>query len=490
MTGHAGTLTAVDRELLRRRRRRWIIVPILAVVALVGFSAYRQVLKIDAPVDYANDEEHFKYGSIGSDALGQGIPYWIWRAMPDVCPAHLPGGFNAIGVIQEPGKDTPIGFSKRRVGPLDQVGPNCGLCHTASVRASAGDAPTVYTAAAAQQLNLMSYFKFLFGCARDPNFTTKNVMAAIDRHVELSMFERLAYKLAIPQVRKALLDGAPKFDAISANRAAWGPGRVDTFNPYKVLLFNQDMSNDRSIGTADFMSIWNQGVREGIWLHWDGNNDSVDERNLSAAMGAGASAKSVDLERIKRIKNWILDRPPPRYPFPIDYGLAAAGKPVYQRYCADCHDVGARYFGKVTPLKELGTDPERNKAFDQAMADRMNTIGEGYPWKFKRFRPTDGYANHPLDGIWLRAPYLHNGSVPTLRDLLKPANMRPATFYRGNDIYDARDVGFVSNVETANGRTFFKFETSDRGNSNGGHLYGVELPENEKSALIEYMKTL
>jgi hypothetical protein len=249
------------------------------------------------------------------------------------------------------------------------------------------------------------------------------------------------------------------------------------------------MSNDRSIGTADFMSIWNQGVREGIWLHWDGNNDSVDERNLSAAMGAGATPKSVDLPRIKRIKNWILDRPPPRYPFPIDYGLAAAGKPVYQRYCADCHEVGARYYGKVTPLKELGTDPERSKSFDHAMADRMNTIGEGYPWKFNRFRPTDGYANHPLDGIWLRAPYLHNGSVPTLRDLLKPADARPATFYRGNDIYDARNAGFVSNVETADGRTFFKFETSDRGNGNGGHLYGVELPENEKNALIEYLKT-
>ena len=164
---------------------------------------------------------------------------------------------------------------------------------------------------------------------------------------------------------------------IAANRAAWGPGRVDTFNPYKVLIFNLDMSNDRSIGTADFMSIWNQGVREGIWLHWDGNNDSVDERNLSAAMGAGATPKSVDLPRIKRIKNWILDRPPPRYPFPIDYGLAAAGKPVYQRYCADCHEVGARYYGKVTPLKELGTDPERSKSFDHAMADRMNTIGAG-----------------------------------------------------------------------------------------------------------------
>ena len=65
----------------------------------------------------------------------------------------------------------------------------------------------------------------------------------------------------------------------------------------------------------------------------------------------------------------------------------------------------------------------------------MNTIGEGKPWRFSHFRKTNGYANMPLDGLWLRAPYLHNGSVPTLRALLFPEE-RPAVFYRGYDVYD------------------------------------------------------
>ena len=65
----------------------------------------------------------------------------------------------------------------------------------------------------------------------------------------------------------------------------------------------------------------------------------------------------------------------------------------------------------------------------------MNTLGTGTPWKFSHFRKTDGYANMPLDGVWLRAPYLHNGSVPTLRALLFPEE-RPAVFYRGYDVYD------------------------------------------------------
>ena len=75
----------------------------------------------------------------------------------------------------------------------------------------------------------------------------------------------------------------------------------------------------------------------------------------------------------------------------------------------------------------------------------------------------------PLDGLWLRAPYLHNGSVPTLRDLLEPVDKRPKVFYRGNDLYDQKNVGFVSTEATEQGRKFFKYDTGADGNSNVGH---------------------
>jgi hypothetical protein len=122
----------------------------------------------------------------------------------------------------------------------------------------------------------------------------------------------------------------------------------------------------------------------------------------------------------------------------------------------------------------------------------MNTIGSGYPWRFSHFRKTNGYSNMPLDGIWLRAPYLHNGSVPSLRALLEPAARRPKVFYRGNDVYDAADVGFVSDVSDERGRRFFEFDTSVPGNGNAGHegrAYGTELSAQDKSALVEYLKT-
>ena len=98
----------------------------------------------------------------------------------------------------------------------------------------------------------------------------------------------------------------------------------------------------------------------------------------------------------------------------------------------------------------------------------------------------------PLDGIWLRAPYLHNGSVPSLRDLLEPAARRPAVFWRGNDVFDPVKVGFVSNLPEAGGKPFFRFDTTQPGNGNGGHegrAYGTELPADDKAALVEFLKT-
>jgi cytochrome c peroxidase len=144
----------------------------------------------------------------------------------------------------------------------------------------------------------------------------------------------------------------------------------------------------------------------------------------------------------------------------------------------------------VTPLDKIGTDPDRNLAFDKAMAARMNTIGAGYLWAFHRFRSTNGYANHSLEGIWLRAPYLHNGSVPTLDDLLKPPAQRPTTFFAGNDVYDQAHVGFVTNVPSNATRSFIEFDTRLKGNSNVGHVYGTTLSDQDRRALLEYLKTL
>src|SRR3546814_2980261 len=94
-------------------------------------------------------------------------------------------------------------------------------------------------------------------------------------------------------------------------------------------------------------------------------------------------------------------------------------------------------------------------------------------------RPYPLFPYPPLfRSLWLRAPDLHNGSVPTLRDLLEPPAQRPMVFWRGYDLYDPVDVGFVSQGPEAE-RIGTRHDTRGRNNGNGGHLFGTQLPEAE-----------
>ena len=232
-------------------------------------------------------------------------------------------------------------------------------------------------------------------------------------------------------------------------------------------------------------------------LHWDGNNTATEERNKSAAFGTGTTPPTLDTRAIGRIEAWLLTLAPPAYPFPVDEALAAKGAPIYAEYCAHCHGANGRDFsgarvGHVTPIAEIGTDRGRLDSYTRDLAVNQGALYAGYPWRFTRFRKTFGYANMPLDGLWLRAPYLHNGSVPTLADLLEPTARRPQRFFRGYDVYDPRRVGFVTTVATEGGRKYFEYDTRLPGNANHGHegrAYGTELAPDEKTALVEYLKT-
>src|SRR5215469_16810264 len=90
-------LTAVD-QVARANNRKWLIIlGAVVVLIVVALSFFLQILRVNRTVAYANDEQYFKYGSIGSDV--EGVPYWIFRVMPDICPKDLPGGYSSLGVI-------------------------------------------------------------------------------------------------------------------------------------------------------------------------------------------------------------------------------------------------------------------------------------------------------------------------------------------------------------------------------------------------------
>lgn len=469
------------------RPSRVLVVAALACLLTLRMAASGQ----DQPDSFPDIVDHFKYGSVGTEERA-GIPYWIWRVLPivfeDKLPARPGTGYERIGFVNDgAAHGRPIGTSYR-ADRVPLVGLNCATCHTGTMRAEPGQPRQIVLGMPANQMDLQAYARFLAACASDSRFTASALIDAIEKvNPDFGWFDGLIYKLfVVPRTRDGILERAKEnvwFDV----RPPQGPGRVDTFNPYKVLL-GLDIQNDRTVGTVDLPSLWNQRIREPLWLHWDGNNNSVEERNKSAAIGAGATPDSLNLPAMARVGAWIMDLKPPSYPADrIDAVKAAQGAAVYQRECARCHDIGGASTGQVTPIAEVGTDRERLDSFTAELAKRMHTIGEGRPWRFSHFRKTDGYANMPLDGIWLRAPYLHNGSVPTLRALLSPET-RPSEFYRAYDVFDWTDVGFVSSGPDA-AREGVLFSTRERGNSNAGHLYGTTLDAATKDALLEFLKT-
>lgn len=99
---------------------------------------------------------------------------------------------------------------------------------------------------------------------------------------------------------------------------------------------------------------------------------------------------------------------------------------------------------------------------------------------------TAQYRARPLNGIWATGPFLHNGSVPTLADVLRPVAERPTTFIVGNSAFDPATVGFTAPA----GAKGFEMDTTLPGNANTGHEYGVSISEADKLALLEYLKSL
>jgi len=499
------------------RRLRMALIALVALVVLTGFVGWYKLLRVVPQPDFANEGERFKYGSLGSES-DRGIPYWVWVVLPRVFPDLLPGpgGYASLGLAWEPGQEMPAGFAKKTVG-FPRVTNNCAVCHTARYRVAEESPPVFVTAGPAHTSDIQNNIRFLTRCARDPRFEARILLDEISRVYGLSWLDRQLYRyLIIPLTKRALLRQEEQFAWMDRpGKPHWGPGRDDPMNLTKYFMTN--MGEDATVGQADFPSVWNLKVRKGkdLLLNWSGDTPAVRSVLIDSALGLGAPPGDPFLKRMEEIDNFLSELAPPPFPrgLPLDAAQAAAGAPVYEQHCASCHEPGRQWTNKVIPIGDIGTDRERMDTWSQAAADQANRkvkeMGIQRPEMVKNF----GYVSPPLDGVWLRAPYLHNGSVPTMRALLQKD--RPRWFFRGFDVVDPVNLGFVSdrcpgmpqhdprgqpvstpdtdcaadNLACSPLPPCQRYDASERGNGNGGHLYGIDLSESQKVALIEYLKT-
>jgi mono/diheme cytochrome c family protein len=455
---------------------------LVALLALLALGAYRRYFANGPPTQYDDPVRNFKYGSYGSEATG--LPYPVWKALPELCPKQLPGGWAQLGLMTEPGQDTPIGTSVRKYGVM-RVGLTCASCHAGALE-KAGAAPQLIPGMPNPRFDSQGYGDFIGACILSDNFTPDKVFSAIAKvGIQLPFYDRLAYRMFLLGKIRDNVQAAQDLGTWMHLRPRLGPGRTDTANLFRQQL-HQNPGGDAIAGAVDYPSLWNQGLRarDGGGQHWDGDNDSYRERDYTSALASGATEESLDWMAVDRVSEWIKDLPAPKYPFAIDVARAQRGRELWtSQRCAECHDFGAPLAGKLTPLDEIGTDPGRLEAFTPATAEAFQQLGVGKPWHITHYKKTHGYLNVWTDGIWARSPYLHNGSVPTLYDLLLPAEQRPREFYRGCAELDPQKVGWKCS-------TGFHYQTALPGNANVGHRYGTELSDDDRWALVEYMKTL
>ena len=207
-----------------------------------------------------------------------------------------------------------------------------------------------------------------------------------------------------------------------------------------------------------------------------------------------SEAREVD-DHISDVLAYIYSLRPPKYPHVIDRPLAKRGGVLFVQYCSKCHGSygdGGEYPNLLIPESIIGTDSLLNTNDYQSPQVIAWFNGSWFAQGDHpaRLEPFDGYIAPPLDGIWITAPYLHNGSVPTLEGVLN-SKARPVYWSRdfAHPEYDYSAVGWKYKQEEGPGGTAV-YNTTLPGYGNQGHRFGDRLTEKERAAIIEYLKTL
>lgn len=485
-----------------------------------------------------------------------GIPLIMFKLFPDIFPDIWHADWPAeIGLFDHPDPDHilpyGLGWNKGSKSIIDIPGLrdvrmqvinfSCGSCHTGRVIDEKGDT-RLLIGAPSTQMDLGLWRAKLAATVNDPRYTFENFKAALDKKsngwlyndtlllpqelLDTTVFESKG-ELILKGIKEAVSStyngvhaflGVMGYDEKTRKFLDKGAlGQLEGgFGSAVSKLVPQDFADyelsERTVVLEDYfpsvrvvsdiMSVWRQKDRR--LAQWDGNIEAKTLRNLGAALGVIPNPDLVSYENVEFNTKFIDALPPPSYPFTVDKSKAEMGKKIFDSACASCHNGDTPHI----PLDVVKTDPNRSpgvKAFGrqriselilQACIDKSNpecNLDESQVIT-DRTNPK-GYIAGPLDGIWARAPYLHNGSIPTISQLLKPST-RVRSFYRGNLHYDQKEVGFQWQVKQHPYAQLY--DTNLSGYANTGHdnpdvfFGGIDFEKDQQSleSLLEYLKTL
>lgn len=457
------------------KRLKILLMCFAIITVIVGCVAVNKRVA----ANWHKGRDYYYYESLGQP-FNTGIPYSLWLAMMRKYPAELGATWGEVeknfGLVRDASKSDglPVGFSITQEPLTDSpfLMTNCSLCHTAEINGR------IIHGLGARNLQLNKLNNTIMGIARRGDFLAEELLPIAKAETEKQGLSwgirtRIVVKAAIKELKKRAAEDV----AMDA-----GPGRN---TPIEFAKKATHVEVERPYGYVRFPAVWTYPKRK--TFGWDASmHGDLALAAASVEFNKGMSPEYIVQHQDKwnDIYAYVARLKAPSYPGVINNQLAKQGKKIYRDNCQSCHGAGD-YSEKVIPIEEIGTDSDRLIAMNNSLATARNATSFG---KIVPLQTSNGYVAPPLDGIWSRAPYLHNGSVPTLYDLLQSTHKRPTTFYVGAGVgYDLVNIGLQRQPDSLDA---YKFDTNGAGNKNIGHEYGAALSEKEKRALLEYLKTL
>ncbi|MEN8374234.1 MAG: hypothetical protein ABFS34_02170 [Gemmatimonadota bacterium] len=431
--------------------------------------------------------------------------------------------------------DGPVGMLRgvaRRGFPrvvVEVAGLGCASCHAGVLYDESGN-PTneVWLGLPNTSLNLGAYSDALSKAYSHAVSVPDRILAALDTlYPALNAEERHTIE---EHVLPGLMEEVPELNRRFGSLSPFNPGGPGTPNgvgSLKRMLGLLEETRDDEVSLAQIPDLGDRVLRTSLTV--DGayripgrprfaamTPDEVDARHLDGltriaaffampAMGARAGRIERSVPRVREIMEYLRHYRPPPFPGPVDSALARRGRSVYDRACAECHGTYAPGLeGRLTEFPnalvagdDIGTDPVR---WQSASPDVLAVLEELDYARYLDPAPTGGYVAPPLTGLWATAPYLHNASVPTLWHLMHP-ELRPGRFEVGGHMLDYDRLGLAGVLDREGvfrypegyrpWSTPFVYDTSIRGQSNGGHSREfAHLSETQKRSLLEYLKLL
>ncbi len=308
--------------------------------------------------------------------------------------------------------------------------------------------------------------------------------------------EREAYE---PFRRSALVTGPKLIAAVKGvNPAAELTAILGAHRDPQTLEWQTDPGYD--IGTlgvpSDVPAWWLLKKKNAQFYNGAGRGDFTKFNMASGLLTMIDTAEANEIyPHFADVLAFLFSLEAPAFPESVDAAKVEQGEDLFYKNCAKCHGTygdGATYPNLLVDYAAVGTDPlyAQTATTDDNFLDWWNNGWFGQAFAPSWLEPFAGYIAPPLDGVWATAPYLHNGSVPDLETMLN-SSKRPTYWRRSftNPQYNYSSVGWTFTVES-NGGNKEIYDTTIPGYGNQGHVYGDNFTDEERSAVIEYLKTI